>query len=125
MPDLIAKGAAWLAAQRTAHLSKDVAYAAGATVLTVPATVGRTTFEVETAPGSGVFQKTESRDFIVPAGSLVADPVRGDRIRETVDGAVLVYEVLAPAGQPCWQWADAHRTARRIHTALVATETAP
>lgn len=127
MNDLLQKGNTWLTDMRSAHMSKSVAYApiAGGSVAIVAA-IARTVFEVETEPGAGIFQKIESRDFIVATSLMASDPVRGDRIREALEGTnkVLVYEVLAPGGQPCWQWADGHRTARRIHTKHVGTETA-
>ena len=123
MPDLIANGAAWLAEQRKAHLSKEIAYVTGATSITVLATIGKTEFEV--VGDGGVMERTESRDFIVATADLTQAPARGDQIRETVGPTVHLFEVMAPVqSAPAWRWADAQRTAYRIHTRLVGTEPA-
>ena len=125
MPDVIANGAAWLAGQRKAHLSKEIAYVAGATTATVLATIGRTEFEV--VGEGGVMERTESRDFIVATADMpgAQSPARGDQIRETVGATVHLFEVMAPVqSAPAWRWADASRTAYRIHTRLVGTEPA-
>ncbi len=124
MPDLIADGATWLAAQRTAHLSRDIGYVTGATALALKASVGRTEFEV--VGEGGVMERTESRDFLVATADLPAAPERGDLVRETVGATVHLFEVMAPVrGMPPWRWADAQRTAYRIHTRLVGSEAAP
>lgn len=121
MPDLIAQGAAWLTDQRREHLSREIEYATGTTSTTVVATIGRTEFEV--VGDAGVMERTESRDFIVAAADLLAAPARGDQIRETVAPVVYLFEVMAPIqSAPPWRWADASRTAYRIHTRLVGTE---
>lgn len=121
MPDLIADGAVWLADQRKTHLAREIEYVTGATSVTVQATIGRTDFEL--VGEGGIMERTESRDFIVATGDLTAAPSRGDQIRETVGPTVYVFEVMAPvASAPPWRWADAARTAYRIHTRLVGTE---
>ena len=121
MPDLIANGAAWLADQRKAHLSKEIAYATGATTVTVLASVGKTEFEV--VGEGGVMERIESRDFLVATADILNTPARGDQIREALGTTVFVFEVMAPVqSAPPWRWADAQRTAYRIHTRLVGTE---
>jgi hypothetical protein len=123
MPDLIANGAAWLAEQRKAHLSKEIAYVVGAVSTPMLATIGRTEFEV--VGEGGVMERVESRDFIVATADLPATPERGHRIHETVGEQVHVFEVMAPVrSAPAWRWADAQRTAWRIHTRLVSKEDA-
>ena len=123
MPDLIANGAAWLADQRKAHLSKEIGYVSGATTTTLLATIGRTEFEV--VGDGGVMERTESRDFIIATADMPGAPARGDQIRETVGATVHLFEVMAPVqSAPAWRWADASRTAYRIHTRLVGTEPA-
>ena len=127
MSDLIANGAAWLADQRKAHLSKEIAYVTGATTVTVLASIGKTEFEVvgEGSVGGGVMERFESRDFLVATADLLNAPVRGDQIRETLGSTVFVFEVMAPVqSAPPWRWADVQRTAYRIHTRLVGTEVA-
>jgi hypothetical protein len=59
----------------------------------VPATIGRTEFEI--AGDFGVIERTQSRDFLVLAEDLVLAgsstlPARGDRIREIQGGTTYV-----------------------------------
>jgi len=124
MADLLEQSSAWLDGQRKKFLAKTVTYCRGQAEVSCPATVGRTTFEVEDSTG-GV-ERFEARDFIITAADLVLDgvvalPERGDRIRETVGEATLVYEVVSPGQEPCWRWSDPYRLALRIHTKQVGT----
>jgi hypothetical protein len=89
------------------------------------ATIGKTTFELD--DGYGVLVRHESRDFLVLAADLVLAgvpviPQRGDRIEETQGDATFVYEVSAPAKEPCWRFSDAFRKTLRIHTKEIGTE---
>jgi len=123
--DLLEWASAWLDGMRKAHLSRYVTYQRGEELIYVPATVGRTVFEV--ADAYGVVEHSESRDFLIAAadlffGGAVTLPERGDRIRETQDGKVYVYEVMAPGKEPEWRWSDGYRRTLRIHTKQVAIE---
>ena len=125
MADLLQQASAWLDRVRRASLAHTVTYERGEDTVDIPATVGRTDFEaVDTY---GVVERTESRDFLVLAAGLVLTgaavlPEPGDRIREVQDGKTYVYEVMAPAKEPCWKWSDPYRRTLRIHTKEVATE---
>ena len=92
------------------HLVSDAAYRRGAEARRVKAVVGRTVFRSMTEYGAWV--RTETRDFIIPAGQLDLEPQTGDEIVYQGD----VYEVLAPNGEPVWRWSDPQQTALRIHT---------
>jgi hypothetical protein len=123
--DLLERGAAWLEAQRTRHLTRTVTYVRAAQRVDVPATLGRTTFEQ--ADEYGGLHRTESRDFLIAAADLILDgqpalPQAGDRIHEADGAAVFVYEVLAPGGEPPWRYSDLYRRTLRVHTKHVATE---
>lgn len=125
MTDLLERGAAWLDDQRKRHLARKVAYLRGADQVEVDATIGRTEFEQ--ADEYGVIHRTESRDYLVSAADLVLGgvvelPKAGDRIRETDGEQLLIYEVLAPGGEPPWRWSDRHRRMLRIHTKYVGME---
>ena len=128
MSDLLEKASNWLEEKRTQHASRVVTYARGVQSVDLPATVGKTTFEVD--DGYGVLVRHESRDFLVLASDLVLDaeqvfPQRGDRIRETQGSQMFVYEVTAPGKEPCWRYSDAFRKTLRIHTHEIATEDVP
>ena len=107
------------------HLSRTVTYRRGETSAEVRAAIGRTVFEV--IDSVGVAERTESRDFLIPASDLILGgvqvlPTQGDRIEETQDATVYVYEVMAPGHEPCWRWSDAYRRTLRLHTKQVGTE---
>jgi len=112
MADMLRTGAAWLEAQRKAHMTTDVIYThqrvPGAVSTTVAATFGRTDYEVSTDEmtiGSHVW------DFLITAADLSAEPEAGDII--TAQGRR--YIVMRIAGE-AWRWSDAFRTTYRIHT---------
>lgn len=126
MADILERGSNWLEDQRVAHASRPVTYQRGASSVDVPASIGRTEFEIDN--GVGILERSESRDFLVPAADLVLDgaqalPERGDRIRETIGTVTFLYEVMAPGKEPPWRYSDAYRRTLRIHTKLVGTET--
>jgi hypothetical protein len=140
MADLLEQSSAWLDGQRKQFLAKLVTYCRTVTVpdpedeqgtvevvleVEVQATVGRTTFEIESS--TGVAERFEARDFIITAADLVLDgdvvlPERGDRIKETVGSQTLVYEVVGPGNEPCWRWSDPYRLALRVHTKQVGAQ---
>jgi len=126
MVDILERGSNWLEDQRVAHASRPVIYHRGESNVEVPASIGRTVFEID--DGLGILERTESRDFLVPAASLVLNdtqalPERGDRIRETIGSVTFTYEVMAPGKEPPWRYSDAYRRTLRIHTKLTGTET--
>ncbi|MCR4415293.1 MAG: hypothetical protein NUV77_23015 [Thermoguttaceae bacterium] len=127
MADILQRASDWLEDQRTKYATRVVVYQRGDSSVSLPATVGRTTFEVQGE--LGVVERTESRDFLVRAGDLVLDgaatlPQRGDRVREAAGDKVQVYEVMAPGQEPCWRYSDPYRKTLRIHTKQTDTEDA-
>jgi hypothetical protein len=123
--DLLQQASAWLDRVRKTNLARTVTYGRGEQSVEVQATVGRTDFEAVDAYGA--VERTESRDFLVLAADLVLAgtavlPEPGDRVREVQDGKTYVYEVMAPAKEPCWKWSDPYRRTLRIHTKEVAIE---
>lgn len=116
MADLLQTGSAWLRSQRRAHISHTVTYARGALSARVQATVGQTSFQVDS--GYGLFQEVTSRDFIIDVDDLAAfgEPQRGDRVTETLNGSNEVFEILAPGTEPHFEYSDRDRAVFRIHT---------
>jgi hypothetical protein len=115
MSDLIANGAAWLAGQLAASASKTVRYYRGVDFGAVQATIGKSTFESQGQ--SGIIESWESRDYTIKAGTLpFGEPLRHDRIVETIDGIDITYEVTAPRGVPVFHYGDAFRQTVRVHT---------
>lgn len=123
MSDMLAKGAAWLAEKRHAHMSQTVTYIRGAASIELNATLGRSEFEED--DDSGTILRHEARDFLIRPEDLViggteTKPQVGDRI-QAVDGeTTLTFEVLSPGGQPPWRYCDSHRKTMRIHTKLIS-----
>ena len=91
-------------------LASPATYRRGVEAWEVKAVAGRTVFR--SVNGFGAWVRTETRDFIIPAGQLPVEPESGDEI--VFDGAV--YEVLAPCNEPVWRWSDPYRKAVRVHT---------
>ena len=119
MADLLESAFNWLEQKRTQHRSRSVTYQRGEVAVEVPASIGRTTFEID--DGYGLIQKFESRDFLILATDLVLDgsqtlPERGDRIQETEGAKTFTYEVLAPGKEPPWRYSDPYWKTLRIHT---------
>lgn len=119
MADVIATANQWLAGQRRLHLATDVTWSRGGATATAPATVGRTVFETESATGR--VERMESRDYIVATSDLPSEPREGDKIAETHGAKTFHYEVMAPGGTPAVHYADATRTAYRIHTKFIGS----
>lgn len=119
MSDLLASGAAWLAGQLAAGASRSVRYYRGVDYGTINATIGTSRFEAQGT--SGVVEMWESRDFVIKAGTLpFGEPLRHDKIIETVNGVDVTYEVTSPRGVPVFHWGDAFRQTVRVHTIATA-----
>jgi hypothetical protein len=122
MSDLLASGAAWLAGQLASGASKSVRYYRGFDYGIVNATIGRSSFESQSA--SGIVETWESRDFIIKAGTLpFGEPQRADIIVETIDGIDTTYEVSAPRGIPLFHYGDAFRQTVRVHALATSAST--
>jgi hypothetical protein len=119
MTDLLQEASAWLSRMQRRYAATTVLYQRGELSVTVSATIGRTTFEVD--DGYGVLVRYQSRDFLVAREELLLGdrlvlPERGDRIQEMQDGVTFVYEVTAPGKEPPWRYSDPYRRTLRIHT---------
>jgi hypothetical protein len=146
MPDLFAQSAAWLEQNRAAFCASSVTYCRGSLSAPVPATIGKTTFEIENS--SGIVTRLESRDYLIRAVDLLLAGFGGlspeqlaelspsqldalaaeeptlpqptDTIQETFNGKTLTYELMPLGNQQSWRWSDPFRNTLRIHTKLVS-----
>ena len=123
MTNLLQTGSDWLGDQLKAHAATEVLYVRGLEQVLVLATIGRTEFEIE--DGSGVVERVQSRDYLIPAADLVLGgsqslPEPGDQIHEAQEDRTFVYEVMAAGNEPCWRYSDPYRRVLRIHTKQVA-----
>ena len=123
MIDLLQKASEWLENKRTQFAARIVAYSRGTQTVQLPATIGKTVFEVD--EGFNVLLRYEARDFLVLTADLALGgknvlPQKGDRIYETQGEAIYVYEVTAPGKEPAWRFSDPWRKTLRIHTKQTA-----
>lgn len=113
MTDMLRNGQQWLAGQRETHLSSPAVYQRGSDVFDVLVTPAQV--EAESLDGDGAVVLSNAFDFIMSANELpssLGHPQRKDVIRH----AGRRFEVTQIAGDDCWRWSDAYRTAYRIHT---------
>lgn len=119
MSDLLASGAAWLADQLAAGAAKSCRYYRGVDYGVVSATIGTSRFESQGQ--SGVVETWESRDYMIRVGTLpFGEPLRHDKIVETINGVDVTYEVTSPRGVPVFHYGDAFRQTVRVHTVATA-----
>jgi hypothetical protein len=68
-----------------------------------------------------VIEQWESRDFVIKAGTLpFGEPLRHDKIVDTINGVDITYEVTSPRGVPVFHYGDAFRQTVRVHTIATA-----
>ena len=122
MPDLLEQSQEWLTSMNRTHRSRQVTYARGAQEKQVPALVGKTVFKVD--KGYGLFERVEARDYLVEVTDLseFGEPERGDVVKDTLNGNVELFEVMAPGGEPHFRYSDPYRKVFRIHTKHRGTE---
>ena len=118
MTDLLREGSEWLESMRQRHCSSPVTYrrpggTGGPIEMELPATLGRTEYEVEDEYGLRI--TAHATDFLVSAediASVFGTPEPGDQI--VAEGTI--HEVMSLAGQGHWRWSDPTRVTMRIHT---------
>lgn len=115
MSNLFQKARDWLPAMEQSAAGVSVTYTRGATSITLTAVVGRTVFASNAEGGPRI--EFGDRDYLVAVAALtLGTPTLGDRITETIDGAVVTFEAQTPdTGEPCWRYSDPERTTYRIH----------
>jgi len=119
MSDLLASGASWLADQLAAGAAKSCRYYRGMDYGVINATIGTSRFEAQGT--SGVVETWESRDYMIRAGTLpFGEPIRHDKIVETINGVDVTYDVSSPRGVPLFHYGDAFRQTVRVHTIATA-----
>jgi len=118
--NLFAKARSWLGTQAANAAGVSVTYVRGATELSLTAIVGRTVFSSINEGGPRV--EFGDRDYLIEAADLtLGEPAIGDRIKETIDGVLTMFEVMTPnTGEPAYRWSDAAHTRWRIHVKKVS-----
>lgn len=109
---MLRTGSGWLERMRTTHAASTVEYRRPPDTKTVPATFGRTEYEVENE--SGLRTGATAVDFLILTSDLSGmfdQPRPGDWI--VADGRR--YEVMNLGAAGCWRWSDPYRQTYRIH----------
>jgi hypothetical protein len=125
--NLLAAGAAFLAAQLIENAAIEVVYARGPDTVTLRAATGKQLLRLDDG-GGGVRVEWTDADFLFRGADLVLagetiTPERGDLVYVVQPyGDTLIYEVASYGGEPPWRWSDAGRTIARVHTKIVEDE---
>jgi hypothetical protein len=86
----------------------------------VTALLGTQLLKVTDSDGNPQTIRTD-KDFLISRtdyqfGSVAVEPLRQDKILETIDGTTATYELLPYGDEPIYRWADEFRKVYRIHT---------
>ena len=124
MPNLMQRGASWLAGKLQSSAGISVVYQRGATQSgTIIATPSQHEYEVmgldEMLTSVLSYDWTFTAADIAISGSAI-QPRPGDRIVATVGSSSNTYEVLPLKPRPCFERLDAFGTMTLVHTKLVA-----
>lgn len=128
MSELLKTGMDWLGDQMITHNSREVTYHRGNGSVTIRAMLdGSGPLKVD--DGAGNFRIVRSDcDFIVKIADLVInsqsiEPQSGDKIHDTQDGQLWIYEVMAPGYlEPEAQRQEPYRKMVRIHAKRISVE---
>lgn len=118
--DFLQRGARLIERVRKDKLAHAVTYTPlGGSAISLDATTDGTDFEIVTEGGLSMVER--SRDFLLAAEDLVVDsepytPKVGDRIKETVDGVGVDYEVKDFGSSPHFRLDDTLNLRLRVHT---------
>jgi len=123
MADILETASDWLTTMNHAHRARTVTYVRGETTASVVAVVGRTMHRVPR--DFGLFEEVETRDYLIQVDDLTAfgEPAAGDRIKDTLNAVVEIFEVMSPGDEPVFRYSDAYRKLFRIHTKHVGAVT--
>lgn len=121
MPDLMQRGASWLATKLVAGVSQTVTYRRGSLSVSLAATKCPVRSELDQTFG---ILKIGECDWIIKAslivlGAVTVEPERNDEIEEA-DGQK--WHVLPTTDEDTYRPLDPYRTAFRIHTKRIAED---
>ena len=105
MSNLFDRATIWLAAKTQSAAGRSVVYARPGVRLSINST--RMSEDEQAIDATGAMVIVRQHSFVIIAADLAGlEPRSGDRITETVAGAVMTWEVMPHAGSPCWKWED-------------------
>jgi hypothetical protein len=122
MPDMFAKGAAFIGQSLRNHASRSITISDRlenpSVTITLPASSGKTHFDED--EGDGIIITYDARDWLVAKSDMldqfgaVIEVKRGWIIQDSLDQER--YEVYAPPGVQPWKYSDSEKTRIRIHS---------
>ena len=119
MSNLFDRATTWLAAKTQSAAGRSVVYARPGVRLSITAT--RMAEDEQAIDATGAMIVVRQHSFVVLSADLAGTvPRSGDRITETIAGAVVTWEVMPHAGSPCWKWEDDGSLMLRIYVKEVA-----
>jgi len=121
MTDILDTASSWLTSMNRTHRGRTVTYVRGDMTAQVTSVVGRTVFQVPRE--YGLFEEVETRDYLIEVSDLAdfSEPAAGDQVKDTLNGTVQIFEVMAPGDEPVFRYADLFRRVFRIHTKHVGS----
>jgi len=120
MSDMLQQGTELLAQRLKAYASHAVEYRRG--LLTCPLLATPRKRLLKVADGFGNVQMVWTDvTFQFPAADLIlggdpATPLKGDIVADSSSGTEVLYEVLAPSGEPPWRYSDPYQVMIQVHT---------
>ena len=123
MGNLLKTGSDWLQGQRKSHMTETATYRRASASVSLAASVGL--YERGLDETISAAEESSLRDILITAADLIlsgsqTEPLPGDEIDITFNGAVCTFEVMSPGDGPCFRYSDQYRVALRAHARLVA-----
>lgn len=120
MPNLMQRGATWLAGKLQTAAGRTVVYRRG-NLSGDPITAACSMKQYSIVDAEGFTTTVESVDWLVTTAELVVQgavitPRPGDRIHEILGGVLVEYEAMKLGSEPCSEWLDTSGVMTVIHT---------
>jgi len=114
MANRMERGAAWKAAKQAALCAATVTYARGSSSHSIKGQRTLSQFQSDQGPVQ-LFVSIQAYTIAVDdfEATTLNEPKRGDRITDTINGTVHVFEVMPQANERAFS-TDAHRTAFKV-----------
>lgn len=125
--NMLARGAAWLAAKGREHAAVEVTYVRPHVGERTGLLATRGRSDVTVDRGDSYVETIRSDDWLIAPGDLVIAgqetlPAAGDLIHERTSSSHITHEVIQIGNEPVWRYTDSYRHRIRIHSKRVRVE---
>lgn len=121
MPNLMNRGASWLATRLQTAGGRSVSYQRGNDdPVSLTGTPTKHVYEVVNSEGG--LTQVEIWDWILTLTDLGFEPWQGDLITESLNSAARTYRVSKIGDQPCFTWLDTSGVMLLVHSTLDRSE---